>query len=58
MPVGDEIALSECISHLLGSKELRSSVGRAGREKIEGKFSIECNVAYLEKLYANLMGQN
>lgn len=58
VPVGDEIALSECISHLLGSKELRSSVGRAGREKIEGKFSIECNVAYLEKLYANLMGQN
>lgn len=58
VPVGDEIALSECISRLLDSKELRSSVGRAGREKIEGKFSIEHNVSYLEKLYANLMGQN
>ena len=55
MPVDDESKLSGLLCTLMGSKDLRLSIGRAGRSTISGKFNVERNVDAIVQLYKELV---
>ena len=50
-PVGDARALADAMQHLLSHPELRQRLGRAGRQCVEERFSIEAaGKVYLGKI--------
>ena len=55
MPVDDERRLSELLCRLMDSRDLRASIGAAGRATITDHFNIERNVEELVRLYRGLM---
>ena len=55
MPVDDEARLSELLCNLMDSRDLRMSIGSAGRQTISDHFNIERNVEELVRLYGELM---
>lgn len=55
MPVDDERRLSELLCRLMDSRDLRASIGAAGRATIADHFNIERNVEELVRLYRGLM---
>lgn len=55
MPVDDEGRLSRLLCKLMDSRELRASIGSAGRATISEHFNIERNVEELVRLYRELM---
>lgn len=56
--VGDATALAEAVGKLLGDPELRTRMGRAGRERMERDFRPEAVWDALVRLYRDLMEQN
>lgn len=52
----DAPALAEAMLHLAGDAELRSRLGRSGRDRARESFSIEKNVAAHERLYLEVLG--
>jgi glycosyltransferase involved in cell wall biosynthesis len=55
VPPGDSEALSRSIIRLLDDPPLRQQFGKAGRERVEAKFSIEGMVQQYEALYQELL---
>lgn len=55
MPVDDEARLSELLCNLMDSRDLRMSIGSAGRQTISDHFNIERNVEELVRLYGELV---
>ena len=53
----DSLALAGAISHLLANREQAAAMGKRGRERVEAYFSIKAEIAKLEVLYAELLGQ-
>lgn len=58
VPPRDPRALAAAIIRLLEDAELRRSMGRAGRERVEQQFSIAATVRRTEALYERLLRQN
>ncbi len=54
VPPEDVTSLSEAISRLSSSPELRNSLGAAARKRIEDRFSIQREVAVHEELYGSI----
>lgn len=55
MPVDDESKLSGLLCTLMGSEDLRLSIGRAGRSTISGRFNVKRNVDAIVQLYKELV---
>jgi glycosyltransferase involved in cell wall biosynthesis len=55
VPPGDHEALSRSIIRLLDDPPLREQFGKAGREQVEAKFSVEAMVQQYEALYQELL---
>ena len=53
----DSLALARTISHLLANREQAIAMGKCGRERVETYFSIKSEIAKLEDLYAEVLGQ-
>jgi glycosyltransferase involved in cell wall biosynthesis len=53
----DSLALARTISHLLANREQAAAMGKRGRERVETYFSIQSEIAKLEDLYAEVLGQ-
>ncbi len=56
VPIGDAEALAKRLIELAANQELRRSLGRAGRKRVEESFSLEGQVAQFEDLYARYAG--
>lgn len=55
VPPGNSDILAEAILELIKDKNKRSQMGEAGRKRVESLFSIEKNIAQIEKLYKELL---
>lgn len=55
-PVRDPAALAAAIAGLLADPVRREGMGRAGRERVEARFSKEATVAGTLRVYADLLG--
>ena len=55
VPSGDEAALGAAISRLLADDRLAGELGAAGRQRVEGSFSVEATVAAHERLYEAML---
>ena len=55
VPPGDSTAFAEAMITLLSDEEIRMGMGRAGREKIDAKFSAKTMVDQIEKVYGDLI---
>jgi glycosyltransferase involved in cell wall biosynthesis len=51
---GNPAALAEALARLAASAPLRAEMGRAGREVVESRFTIETSVRRLVEVYASL----
>jgi len=58
VPGGDSRKLAKAILELVKDENKRRQMGIAGRERVEKLFSIERNVAQIEKLYEDLLCQD
>jgi glycosyltransferase involved in cell wall biosynthesis len=56
VPPNNPAALAEAIDKLLGSQELRESLARAARAKIESSFSLDASAECLLGLFGELEG--
>ena len=54
VPPNDSAALAEAMIMLLSDGELRKKMGKAGKEKIDAKFSAKTMVNQIEKVYEEL----
>jgi len=57
VPPRDADALTQAITRLLRDPDLRRQMGRAGRERVERRFSVERMVQQTEALYEELVGE-
>lgn len=57
VPAQDAAALAVAIKQLAQSKDLRESIGKAARQRVEAHFTIEREVAAHEQLYQELMAR-
>lgn len=55
VPPGDPLAIAEAVLRLLQDKELRETMGREGRQRVETYFSLATYVDKMEKLYLGLL---
>jgi glycosyltransferase involved in cell wall biosynthesis len=58
VPPGDVDSLAKAIQHLVQNRELRQSMGQAGRQRVKERFSIEINVNKIESIYEELLCRN
>lgn len=56
VPPRDAGALAEKLLLLIEDEKLRASMGRAGRQRVEERFSVRAMVAGYERYYENLLG--
>jgi glycosyltransferase involved in cell wall biosynthesis len=56
-PVGDDQRLGELLLDLLGSEEKRRAMGRAGRQRVMERFTVQRMVAELERVYLEGLGR-
>ncbi|MBD3335218.1 MAG: glycosyltransferase [Candidatus Eisenbacteria bacterium] len=54
--VGDTAALDEALEALLKSREARESMGRAGRLRVERRYTIERTIADVQRVYESVLG--
>ena len=57
VPVGDVDALTAALERLAGDAELRAAQGRAGRARVEERYSMQAMVGAYGALYDGLCGQ-
>jgi glycosyltransferase involved in cell wall biosynthesis len=55
VPPGDPIALADALETLLGNPELRSQMGKAGRDLVQQQFSMNANVTQILEVYQSLL---
>jgi glycosyltransferase involved in cell wall biosynthesis len=55
VPPGDELALSEAMSHLLADRSVAERLGGAGRARAQELFSLDASVARFERVYDELL---
>lgn len=58
VPPGDVDSLAKALLQLVQNKELRQSMGHAGRQRVKEQFSIEINVSKIESIYEELLCRN
>ena len=56
-PVGDDQRLSELLLDLLGSEEKRRAMGRAARQRVMERFTVQRMVAEMERVYLEGLGR-
>ncbi|WP_299592100.1 glycosyltransferase family 4 protein [uncultured Microbulbifer sp.] len=56
VPAGDSDALAHAIEKVLSDNELRATLGRAGRQRIEEKFSWQVAAKHLVAYYRGIIG--
>jgi len=56
-PVGDDQRLSELLLDLLGSEEKRRAMGRAARQRVMERFTVQRMVAEMERVYLDGLGR-
>lgn len=56
VPPGDPESLAEAVRALVSSPDLRAQMGRAGRRRVEERFSVEAMVGQYEDLFAQVAG--
>lgn len=54
-PMGDPEALAQAVIRLLADPDLRTSMGRAGRERVERMFDVRDNAHKMEAVYRRLL---
>jgi glycosyltransferase involved in cell wall biosynthesis len=57
VPSRDALALAAALERLLDDPELAARMGRAGRERVAGQFSVEQMVRRTEDVYAQFLGR-
>ena len=55
---GDHEAMADSILKLLGDRDLASKMGKAGREKIKEKFTVQQMISKYESLFMNCLKKN
>jgi glycosyltransferase involved in cell wall biosynthesis len=56
VPAGDRAALAEALVRVLEDADLRSALVRCGRERLEGRFSVETMVEAMKERYRETAG--
>jgi glycosyltransferase involved in cell wall biosynthesis len=55
VPPGDAASLSRAIKYLIDNPDIREEMGRAGRQMVEERFSLESNIKKTEELYLSIL---
>ncbi|NIO21873.1 MAG: glycosyltransferase, partial [Candidatus Aenigmarchaeota archaeon] len=56
VPPGNSRELAHAIMKLLNDSELRESLGREGRRRVEEHFTLQAHVQRIQEIYAEILG--